>query len=66
MSAASKGSLAMTAAAGLPATALKNKVATMPTATADAGNAGDYAVDGSTLAIYVSGTGWMFFTGFQQ
>lgn len=60
-----KGSLSMSSAAGLPATALRTKVA-MPAATTDQGNAGDYAIDGDKLAIYLVGTGWIFFTGFQQ
>ena len=59
-----KGTVTMTSSAGLPSTALRNKV-TMPAATTDQGNPGDYAVDGDKLAIYVTGIGWMFFTGFQ-
>lgn len=38
---------------------------TMPTATTDAGNAGEYAADSEKFAIYVSGTGWVFFQGYQ-
>lgn len=38
---------------------------TMPTATADAGNPGEYAVDTEKFAIYLNGTGWIFFPGFQ-
>src|SRR5690606_24323682 len=51
-------------AAGL---GLNTKV-TMPTATADAGSSQQFAIDGSTgeLAIYVSGTGWVFFGGYQK
>lgn len=38
---------------------------TMPTATADAGAVGEYAADAEKFAIYVSGTGWVFFNGYQ-
>ena len=58
-----KGSLSLQNL-GLPTTALRSKVA-MPTATTDSGEAGQYAIDGDKLAIYLDGTGWIFFTGFQ-
>ena len=37
----------------------------MPDDTGDPGAEGEYAVDEDRLAIYVPGTGWMFFQGFQ-
>jgi hypothetical protein len=37
----------------------------MPTATADLGNPGEYAVDAEKMALYVNGTGWVFFPGYQ-
>lgn len=60
-----KGSLQMSSAAGLPATALRNKVP-MPAATTDQGNPGDYAVNGDEMAVYVEGTGWVFQTVYQK
>lgn len=45
--------------------ALKTRVA-MPANTAASGAVGEYAVDGGQLAIYVSGTGWVFYTGFTK
>lgn len=37
----------------------------MPTATADPGSAGEYALDGTKRADYVAGTGWLFIDGYQ-
>lgn len=37
----------------------------MPANTAASGNVGEYAVNATTLAFYVSGTGWVFFDGYQ-
>lgn len=57
-----KGTLSTTSAAGLPSTALRNKVA-MPAAATDQGNPGDYAVDTNKLAVYVASVGWEFYPG---
>ncbi len=43
-----------------------NNFVTMPTATADAGEAGDWSIDDNQLAIYSPGVGFMFFQGFQK
>lgn len=53
-------------AAASAVSGLRNKV-TFPANTAASGNNGDYAVDGpnAQLAIYVTGTGWIFIQGFQ-
>lgn len=45
-------------------TGLTTSVA-MPTATGDAGADGEYAIDGDQFAVYVAGTGWVFFDGYQ-
>lgn len=39
-----------------------------PSATADPGSSGQMSVDGSTgeLAVYISGTGWMFYQGYTK
>lgn len=49
----------------LPAFQVLVKV-TMPTVTGDAGNAGEYASDANGMALYVAGTGWLFFDGYQK
>jgi hypothetical protein len=48
--------------ASLPANALGVKVA-MPASTAAAGAVGQFAMDSDKLAVYVDGTGWIFYTG---
>jgi len=50
--------------AGAGGTGLTTKV-TMPTATADSGADGQYALDADKMAVYVAGTGWIFLTGYQ-
>ncbi len=38
----------------------------MPAATTDPGEVGQFAANGDELALYVAGTGWVFFTGHQK
>jgi hypothetical protein len=52
-------------ATGGPGSGLTTLV-TFPAATADAGAAGEYATSADELAIYVAGTGWVFFQGYQK
>lgn len=45
---------------------LHTRVADFPAATADAGAEGQFAINGDELAVYVAGTGWVFFQGYQK
>ena len=50
---------------GGPGTGLSNKVS-FPATTATSGADGDYSVNATELAVYVTGTGWVFFPGYQK
>lgn len=55
---------ATTAASGIAVGGLDERVE-MPATTAADGKLGQFAVDEEKLAIYVPGTGWVYFTGYQ-
>lgn len=55
---------AVTVASSSEAGGLLNRVS-MPATTASSGSLGQFAVNDEKLAIYVAGTGWVFFNGFQ-